>query len=220
MVGSGGPAVRGITDRNHQPWPGKTVASHVNDLTTGGPCKERGANELPPTGRIWERSRGERRRQSTRPANLPESSSLPPSWLSDACTTRKDPESERLARDRPQTHPFTTNPETVNCGSRPPGPPPSCSLPQRPFPIKSPALSARVSPQTIRLPVLDRRPPVPPAPLRPGRRSLSPQGGRQGPLTVPQSHAERQRPRAGGPWRPGRLRAAGSAGGNGPSPAR
>lgn len=89
--------------------------------------------------------------------------------------------------------------------------------PQRPFPIKSVALSARVSPRTIHLAVLDKSPllgsgrgppscntaipPGPPTRLRPGRCSLSPQGGRRGPLMVPQSRANQQWPRAGGPRR-------------------
>jgi len=42
-------------------------------LTTGSPGKECGTNKLPPTGRIQERSKGERRLQSICPPNLPES---------------------------------------------------------------------------------------------------------------------------------------------------
>ena len=37
---------------------------------TGCPGKEHGANKLPPTGRIWERLRVERRFQSVCPTNL------------------------------------------------------------------------------------------------------------------------------------------------------
>ena len=53
--------------------------------TTGGPNKELGINKLPPTGRIQERSKGERTHKPTCPTNLSEFSSLVPSWLSDVC---------------------------------------------------------------------------------------------------------------------------------------
>ena len=37
-----------------------------------------------------------------------------PSWLSNVCATRKDPESELLARENPGTNPITIKPETVS----------------------------------------------------------------------------------------------------------
>ena len=37
-----------------------------------------------------------------------------PSWLSSVCATRKDPESERLAKDNLETNPITIKPETVS----------------------------------------------------------------------------------------------------------
>ena len=55
--------VRGTTDQNHLPWPGTTVISCMSYLTTGSSGKEHGTNKLPPTGRIWERSKEERRYQ-------------------------------------------------------------------------------------------------------------------------------------------------------------
>ena len=74
-----------------------------------------------------------------------------PSWLSDACTTRKDSESELLAKDNPETDPINIKPETVSHvmeqSSRVPLP--YRSLPRHPFPIKSLALSAHVSPWTV-----------------------------------------------------------------------
>ena len=70
------PFVRGTTDRNCMPWPGPKVTTCMSYLTTGGPGKERGTNKLPPTGKIRERSKGERRHQSICPANLPESFTL------------------------------------------------------------------------------------------------------------------------------------------------
>ena len=53
--------VRGATDQNHVPWPDTIVTTCMSYLTTGGPCKELRNNKLPPTGRIQERSKGERR---------------------------------------------------------------------------------------------------------------------------------------------------------------
>ena len=52
--------VRGTSDQNRLPWPGMIVATCMSYLTTGGPGKEHGTNKLPPTGRIRERSKGER----------------------------------------------------------------------------------------------------------------------------------------------------------------
>ena len=87
------------------------------------------------------------------PHVLPYSQNPPqwsPSWLSKACTTRKDPESEWLARDNPETNPITINSKTVSQFSW------VCCLPRLPFPKKSLALSAHVSPQTIHFQVLDK----------------------------------------------------------------
>lgn len=109
--------------------------------------------------------------------------------------------------------PFTADPETVSHReSSVPGPLTLTPTPRAPcpFPVKPVALSARVSPWTSHFPVLDKSllsgsgrgppscntaiPPGPPTLLRPGCRSLSPQGGRRGPLMVPQSPAKQQWP--------------------------
>ena len=81
-----------------------------------------------------------------------------PSWLTDACVTRKGLESEWLARDNPETNPITIKPETASHVAEQFSwvPLPCCSPPGRPFPIKSLALSARVSSQTIHFWVLDK----------------------------------------------------------------
>ena len=84
----------GNTDRNCPARPGPIVITGMSYLTTGGPGKERGTNKLPPTRRIWEKSKGERRCQPICPANLQNLSLWNPSWLSDVRTTSKDPESE------------------------------------------------------------------------------------------------------------------------------
>ena len=51
---------------------GTAVTTCVSYLTTGGPGKEHGTDKPPPTRRIQERSKGERRLQSICPADLPE----------------------------------------------------------------------------------------------------------------------------------------------------
>ena len=83
-----------------------------------------------------------------------------PTWLNKACTTRKDSESEWLAKDNPETKPITVKPETASHVTELLSwvPLPSCSPPGHPFPIKSLALSAHVSPWTIHFRVLDKSP--------------------------------------------------------------
>ena len=121
---------------------------------TGGPIKENGANKPPPIRRVQERSKGD----TTCPTTSQNPPHWNPFWLNNACTTRKDPESEWLARDNPETNPITKKPETAihmaEQFSR--FPLPSCPLPGHPFLIKSLALSARVSSQTIYFQVIDK----------------------------------------------------------------
>ena len=107
--------------------------------------------------------KGQKERGDTSPYVLPTSQNPPrwnPSWLSDVHTTRKDPESQRLARDNPETHPITIKTETVSHVAEQFSwvPLPSCSPPGCPFPKKSLALSARMSPQIIHFRVLDKSP--------------------------------------------------------------
>ena len=80
-----------------------------------------------------------------------------PSWLNKACTTRKDSESEWLAKDNPETNPITMKPKTSQVAELFSWVPLlSCSPPRCPFPVKSLALSAHVSPRTIHFRVLDK----------------------------------------------------------------
>ena len=110
---------------------------------TGGPGKKHGTNKLPSTGRVWERPKGDTvcRTTSQNP------SLWQPSWLSNVYTTRKDSESEWLAKDNPETNPINIKPETVSHVAAQFSwvPLPYCSPLRCPFPIKSLALSARVS---------------------------------------------------------------------------
>ena len=126
-------------------------------FTTGGPGKEHGTNKPPPTGWVQERSKSD----TTCPTTSQNPSCWHPSWLNKACTTRKDSESECLAKDNPETNPITTKPGPVSHVAEQSSwaPLPYCSLPRCPFPIKSPVLSAHVSPQTIHFWVLHKRPP-------------------------------------------------------------
>ena len=124
-------------------------------FTRGGPAKEHRTNKLPPpTGRVQERSKGD----TTCPTTSQHPSLWHPSWLNKACTTRKDSESEWLAKENLETNPITIKPKTASHVTElfTWVPLPYCSPPRCPFPIKSPALSAHASPQTIHFRVLDK----------------------------------------------------------------
>ena len=122
---------------------------------TGGPGKEHRTNKPPPTRRVQERSKGD--------TTCPTTSQNPcwhPSWLSNVYATRKGSESEQLAKDNLEINPITIKPETVSHTAKqfPWVPLTYCSPPGLPFPIKSLALSAHVSPRTIHFRVLDKSP--------------------------------------------------------------
>ena len=123
---------------------------------TGGPGKEHGTNKPPPTRRVQERSKGD----TTCPITSQNPSLWNPSWLNKVCTTRKDSESEWLAKDNPETNPITIKPKTSSHMAELFSwfPLPYCSTLWCPFPIKSLALSAHVSPWTIHFWVLDKSP--------------------------------------------------------------
>ena len=120
----------------------------------GGPSKEHGTNMPPATRRVQERSKGD----TTCLTTSQNPSRWHPSWLSDACATRKDSESEWLAKDNLETNSINIKPQISNHVAKQSSrfPLPSCSLPGSPFPIKSLALSAHVSLWTIYLRVLDK----------------------------------------------------------------
>ena len=126
---------------------------------TGGPGKEHGTNEPRSTGIIQERSKGERKCQSICSTNLPESFLLESILAAWCGTTRKDPESEWLARDHLKTNPITIKPETVSHRAEQSSwvPLPCFLLPGCPL-SKSLALPECVSPWTIHFQVLDKGP--------------------------------------------------------------
>ena len=115
---------------------------------TGGPGKEHRTNKPPPTGRVQDRSKGD----TTFPTTSQNPSLQHTSWLNKAYTTRKDSESEWLAKDNPETNPITIKPETVSSVAELFSwvSLPYCSPPRYPFPIKSLALPAHVSPRRVR----------------------------------------------------------------------
>ena len=123
---------------------------------TGDPDKEYGTNKPPPTGRVRERSKGD----TACPSTSQNPSRQHPSWLIDVCATRKDSELEWLAKDHPETNSITIKPETSSHAAEQFFwvPLTYCSPPGCPFPIKSLALSAHVSPRTIHFRVLDKSP--------------------------------------------------------------
>ena len=141
---------------NCQPWSGTIVTICMRCFTTGSSGKEYGTNKPPPTGRIRESSKGD----TTCLTTSQNPSLWHPSWLNKACATRKDSESEWLAKDNPETNPITIKPGTashvIELFSWVPLP--CCSPPGCAFLIKYLALSAHVSPQTIHFQVLDKSP--------------------------------------------------------------
>ena len=70
-----------------------------------------------------------------------------PSRLSDACAPKKDPNSECLARDKPEMNPMTIKPESASHVTEwfSPFPSPSCPPPRQPFPMKPLAWTALLS---------------------------------------------------------------------------
>ena len=123
---------------------------------TGVPDKEYGTNKPPPTRRARERSKGD----TACPSTSQNPSRWHPSWLSTVCTTRKDSELEWLVKDHPETNPITIKPDIVSHAAEQFSwvPLPYCSPPWCPFPVKSLALSAHVSPWIIHFRVLDKSP--------------------------------------------------------------
>ena len=94
--------------------------------------------------------KGQKKRVAASPYVLPTShnpSYWNPPWLSNACTTRKDPESECLTRDNTETNATTIKREPASHVAEQCSwvPLPCCSPPRCPFPIKSLALSSHVS---------------------------------------------------------------------------
>ena len=79
-----------------------------------------------------------RKGQKETPRVLPPPSRRYPSWLSNACPTRKDPESEWLTKDNRGTNSITIKPETASHMAEQFSwvPTPSCSLPGLPLPNK------------------------------------------------------------------------------------
>ena len=83
-----------------------------------------------------------------------------PSWLSNASTARKDPESEWVVRDNLETNPITVKAKTVSQVAEQFSwvPLSCCSPPGHLFPVSSLTLSAPVSPWNICAWVLDKSP--------------------------------------------------------------
>ena len=104
---------------------------------------------------------GEGKRREEMPARISQNPPCwKPSWLSHVCATWKGPRSEWLARNKPEINPIIIKSGTVSHVAEQSSwvPSPSCSLPRHPFLTESLALSACVSPWTIELWMLDKRP--------------------------------------------------------------
>ena len=128
---------------NCPPWLGTIVTICVNYFAIGSPGKEHETNKEPPTGRVWERSKGD----TTCLTTSQNTSLWHPSWLNKAGTTRKDSETEWLAKDNPETDLVTIKPATASHVTEQFSwvPLPYCSPPGCPFPKKSLVFSTRVS---------------------------------------------------------------------------
>ena len=101
------------------------------------------------TGRVGEMSEGD----GTCLTTSQHPSRWHPPWPSKVCTTREDPDSERLAKENPETNRTTMKPKTVSQQAEQFSwlPLPSCSPPGRSFPVNFLALSALTSPWTIHI---------------------------------------------------------------------
>ena len=104
-----------------------------------------------------QKSSGKVKRRHHMSDNLPESFSLA-SILAEQGVHHQEGLLEWLAKDNLETDPITIKPKTSSHEADQFSwvPLPSCSPPGGPFPIKSLALSAHVSPQTIHFQVLDK----------------------------------------------------------------
>ena len=121
---------------------------------TGDPDKEYRKNKPPPTWRVRERSKRDTACLSTFPESL-----LLTSTLAEQCMRHQERLWIRMiGQNHPETNPITIKPETASHVAEQFSwvPLPYCSQPGCPFLIKSLALSAHVSPQTIHFRVLDR----------------------------------------------------------------
>ena len=146
--------VRGTTDWNHLPWPGRIVTSCLSYLTGGLVSNvELTGYHQPEVFRKGQKERGD-----TSPCVLPTSQNHPfwhPSCLTDALATRKD--TNKTWDCEPCGRVVLLGSLTLLLSSLEPLPN-KVSLPWSPFPIKSLGLSARVSPRTVHFQVLDKSP--------------------------------------------------------------
>ena len=124
---------------------------------TGGPGKEYRTNKPPSTRRSWERMKGD--------ATCPTTSQNPPccnpSWLNNACSTGRTLSQNHWPETAQKLGPLpTVTPEAGSLVAEQLlwAPLPCHPPPWHLFPIKSLALSAHASPQTVLFGVLDKNP--------------------------------------------------------------
>ena len=151
--------LRGTTDGNNTPWPGMTATTCMSISQQEVLVRN---TELASYHQPEDFGKGQMEWGAASACVLPVSqnpSYWNPSWLNDVCAT-KDSESEWLTRNSLKTHSIPVKPKTVSHAAEqfPWVPLPCCALPRCPFPTKSLALSAHVSPQTIHFWVLEKSP--------------------------------------------------------------
>ena len=136
----------------HPPWPRAIVTICVSYFITGRPGEELRTNKSPPMGKV--------KRRSHVSNHLPESSSLASILAEQRVHHQEGPWVRMIGQRQPgnQSHHHKTRDCEPRGTAVPWDPLLFCSPPRSPFPIKSLALSACMSPQTIHLHVLDKSP--------------------------------------------------------------
>ena len=142
------------TDWNQPPRPGTIVTICMSYLMTGDTGKKHGTSKSIPNWRNLEKVR----RRHPISYRFPEPSLLE-SMLAERCVHHQEgPWVRMITHGQPGNESPHRKPRTASrVQSLPPGAPPPAALPRGPFPVTSPALSARVSSDNSFL-VLDESP--------------------------------------------------------------
>ena len=153
----GSPSVRGTTNWNCAPWPCIIVTICMNYLKQEVLVRNA---ELTSYHQQEVFGKGQKERGNSSPYVLLTSQN-PPHWSPSWHTGNQEGQRVRVVGQRQlETNPIVIKPETSSYGAEQSSGVLflSCSAPGTPFPIKSLALSAWVSPQTIHFQVLDKSP--------------------------------------------------------------
>ena len=149
---------KGRIDWNCPSWPHTILTIYISSFMTGGPGKEYGTNEPPPS-RIQELGRVKRRHNVSYQLPRILLAGIHLGWAMRTPPRRKDPELEWPARDNLKTHPIMIKLKTEPSGRAVLLSSLTLLVPARvPLPKKVSFLLVCVSPQTIHFWVLDKSP--------------------------------------------------------------